>query len=201
MRRLARPIILSALLVVAYMVWPLYTALQIRDAMHAGDTATLARKIEWDTVRAGIKASISPETLAKLEAAPDAPKPSLWQRVKAVVAPKVAGNVIDRYVTPEKLPVFLSYRELWKGSVRPVLLGPEPPTALAGTVFGGTTIDRLASLWSRVRRAVFYSPTQFELEVRDKYSPERSYVSTFELRGWEWKLTGLVIKGADLAKN
>lgn len=198
MRRLARLIIFSTLFAVAYMAWPVYSALQIREAMRAGDTATLARKVEWDAVRAGIKASISPEQLARLEANPDAPKPSLWQRVKAAVAPKLAGNVVDRYVTPENLPVLLGYREIWRGSVRPVLLGPEPPTVLAGTMLAGTGIDRLASFWKRVRRAVFYSPTQFELEVQDRYHPDRTYIGMLELRGWEWKLTNLVIKGAPI---
>ena len=104
---------------------------------------------------------------------PDAPKPSLWQRVKAAVAPSMADSVIDRYVTPEHLPVLLGYRRIYRGSVRPALGLKEPPSALEGTWLGGTAFDRFASFWTRVRRAVFVSPTRFVLEVEDKYRPGR----------------------------
>jgi hypothetical protein len=117
----------------AYIAWPLYTVLQIRDAMRFGDTATLASKIEWDSVRASLKASMSAEALAALETEPGAPKPSIWQRVKATVAPHMAGSVIDRYATPEYFPVLLGYRRVWRGTLQPVIGQPEPPTVLAGT--------------------------------------------------------------------
>jgi len=45
---------------------------------------------------------------------------------------------------------------------------------------------------------VFVSPTRFVLEVEDKYRPGRNLVGTLELRGWEWKLTGLSVVGAGL---
>ena len=178
-----------------YVVWPVHTALQIGDAIKAGDTAMLERKIKWESLRASLKSSISAETLAGLETDPDAPQPSIWQRVKAVVAPKVADSVIDRYVTPENLPWFLGYRKAYQGYVRPVLGQKEPTTALAGTWLGGTAVDRLTSFWQRVRSAIFFSPTRFRLEVEDKYRPERRYIGTMELRGLEWKLTELTIVG------
>jgi len=128
---------------------------------------------------------------------PDAPKPSLWQRIKAVVAPSMADSVIERYVTPEHLPVLLGYRQVYRGSVRPALGLKEPPTALEGTWLSGTSLDNFASFWSRVRRAVFMSPTRFVLEVEDKYKPGRHFIGTLELRNFEWKLTGLSVTGRD----
>ena len=92
------------MLAAAYIAWPLYTVLQIREAMRFGDTATLAAKIEWDSVRATLKASMSAEALASLETEPGAPKPSIWQRVKASVAPRMASSAIDRYATPDISP-------------------------------------------------------------------------------------------------
>jgi hypothetical protein len=195
---LSRVIILLVLALVAYGLWPLYTALEIRQAVVAGDTATLTCKIEWEPLRASLKTSLSPETIAKLAADPDAPKPTLWQRFKAAVAPKVADTVIDLYVTPEYLPVLLGYRRIYRGTIQPALLPQEPPTMLAGTFLDGTGIDRFASFWSRVRRAVFLSPTRFELEVQDRFNAGRRYTGTFELKGWEWKLTGLSVTGGGL---
>ena len=193
MQRLPRVILYLFAMLVAYVAWPLYTALQIRDAMIAGDTATLTRKVQWETVRSSLKASITPEMVARLEADPNAPQPSLWQRVKSAVAPRVAGNVIDRYVTPQNLPVLLGYRRIWRGTLQPVIGPEEPPTALAGSVFAGTAVDRFASFWTRLRRATFQSPSRLVLEVQDKYNAGRHYIGTLELVGFEWKLTALTI--------
>lgn len=195
MRILVRLLVLTLPLAALYVAWPIYSALQIREAMVAGDVDTLNRKVEWDTLRASLKSSLSPETIARLAQDPDAPKRTLWQNIKAAVAPKLADSVIDRYVTPEQLPVFLGYRQVYRGTVRPAIGLEEPPTALAGTVLAGSAIDRFASFWQRVRRAVFQTPTRIAIEVEDKYRPQRHYVGTLELKGFEWKLTGLKISG------
>jgi hypothetical protein len=195
MRLLLRTLVLAVPLVLAYLAWPVVTALQVREAMVAGDTPTLARKIDWEALRASLRASLSPETLARLPANPDAPSPTLWQRIKAAVAPSLAEGIVDRYVTPDNLPILLGYRRLHDGAVRPALEMQEPPTALAGTLLAGSSLDRFASFWTRVRRAVFLSPTRFVLEVEDKHRPGRIYVGTFALQGWEWKLTGLTVSG------
>jgi hypothetical protein len=196
MRWLVRGLIVVVPFAIAFAAWPVHTALEIREAVVTGDTATLNRKVEWEALRASLKESITPETISRLMADPDAPRPSLWQRIKAAVAPSMADSVIDRYVTPEHLPVLLGYRTVYRGSVRPALGLKEPPSALEGTWLGGTAFDRFASFWVRVRRAVFMSPTRFVLEVEDKYRPGRQFIGTLELKGWEWKLTGLSVTGS-----
>jgi hypothetical protein len=198
MHRFVKGLLVVLLLAVLYAAWPIYAALEIREAMIAGDTATLTRKVEWESLRASLKTSLSPETIARLAADPDAPKPSLWQRIKAVVAPALAETVIDRYVTAENLPQLLGYRRIYRGTVQPALGLQEPKTVLAGSWLGGTAIDRFASFWARVRSAIFYSPTRFVLEVEDKYRPERRYIGTLELRGLTWMLTGLQVTGGGL---
>jgi hypothetical protein len=195
MQRLPRIIILSMTLVLAYMAWPFVTALQIRDAMIRGDTITLNRKIEWESLRSSIKASITPDVAARLAADPEAPPPSLWQRVKVAVGASVTNTVVDRYVTPERLPVLVGYRRMWRGTVQPAIGVEEPPTALATTMLGGTAIDRFVSFWKRLRSAIFHSPTYLEIEVVDKYTPARTYKATLEIVGCEWKLTRMTING------
>lgn len=195
MRRLPRIVLILTVLVIGYWAWPLYAALQIRDAMISGDTATLARRIDFDAVRASLKASLSPEAVARLQADPNAPQPSLWQRIKATVSPSMASTVIERYVTPENLPVLLGYRRIWRGTIQPALGYPEPPTVMADTLFAGSAIDRFASFWKRLRRAVIHSPSKVVVEVEDKYNPSRSFTGTLELRGLNWKLTELTVAG------
>ena len=195
MRKILKLLLVAVIAAVAYAAWPVQAALEIREALVAGDTATLQRKVEWDALRTSLKASISPETIARLTADPESPRPTLWQRVKAVVAPKMADTVIDRYVTPENLPVLLGYQRRYRGTVGPAPGLTEPPTQLQGTWLGGTAVDRFASFWSRIRRAVFQTPSHFVLEVEDKFRPDRRYIGTLELKGWEWKLTGLNVAG------
>jgi hypothetical protein len=195
MHRLPRIILVALAVILAYGAWPFMTALQIRDAMIRGDSITLNRKIEWESLRSSIKASITPDIAARLAADPDAPPPTLWQRVKVAVGASLTNSVVDRYVTPERLPVLLGYRRMWRGTIQPAIGVEEPPTALAATMFGGTVIDRFVSFWKRLRSAIFHSPTYLEIEIEDKYTPGKTYRSTFELIGWEWKLTRLAIKG------
>ena len=66
---------------------------------------------------------------------------------------------------------------------------------MAGTFLDGTTIDRLVAFYARIRRAVFHSLTRFEIEVADRHRPDRSYTGMLELKGLEWKLTGLTVSG------
>ena len=194
--RVLKLLLATLLLGIAYIAWPMFTALQIREAIVAGDTATLERKVEWASVRASLKQSLSAETKARLEKDPNAPAPSLWQRIKGSLAPSLAESAVDRYVTPENLPAFFGYRETYRTTIRPALGLKEPPTVLDGTLFAGSVLDRMLSFYARVRRAVFFSPTRFEVEVIDRYQPERRYVSTFELKAWQWKLTALTVVGA-----
>jgi hypothetical protein len=193
-----RRVLLVALIVIGllatYVAWPIYTALEIRDAMIAGDSAALAARIDWDAVRSSLRASMSTQATARLDADPDAPAPTTWKRIKRTVAPRLAGGLIDRYVTPEYLPVLLGYQRFWRGTVRPVLR-EEPPTVLAGTPLAGSGVDRFATFWRRLRRTGFVSPTTVVVEVQDKYTSSRHYTATLNLQGWEWKLTGLAISG------
>lgn len=188
-------VIAVMVLALAWIAWPVATALKIREAMLAGDIEVLNRKIEWDSVRASLKSSLTPETMARLAQDPDSPKPSTWQKIKAAVAPRFAETVIERYVTAEQLPVFLGYRETYRGTIRPALGLKPPATVMAGTWLQGTFIDKGLSFWKRVRRAAFTSPSRVSLEVEDDYHPGRRYTGVLERRGWEWKLTGLSISG------
>lgn len=196
MRRAPRVTLIVFALLAAYLVWPIYTAARIREAMIAGDAPALAARVDWDAVRSSLKASMSAEAMARLDADPDAPAPTTWQRIKRMIVPRLAAaGAVDRYATPEYLPVLLGYYRFWRGSVWPVLGPPEPPTALAGTFFAGSAVDRFASFLRRLRRADFVSPTTIVIEVQDKYTPDRRYTATLDFRGWDWKLTGLAVSG------
>src|SRR5262245_8454243 len=168
MRRVPQVALIVAALLAAYVAWPVYTVARLRNAMIAGDSAVLAARIDWEAVRRSLKASMSAEAMARFAADPDAPAPTTWQSIKRTVAPRL-GWVIDRYATPEYLPVLLGYYRFWRGTVRPMLMS-EPPTALAGTFLAGSVPDRCASFLRRLRRAAFLSPAKMVVEIEGKYT-------------------------------
>src|SRR5262245_52346409 len=145
--RALKLLLATLLIAIAYIAWPMLTALQIRQAIVARDTATLERKIEWPSVRASLKGSLSAESKARLETDPNAPAASLWQRVKASLAPSLAESAVDRWLTPENLPSFFGYRETYRTTIRPALGLTEPPSVLAGTVLAGSFLDRMLSFY------------------------------------------------------
>ncbi|MEQ1713111.1 MAG: DUF2939 domain-containing protein, partial [Hyphomicrobium sp.] len=158
-----------------------------------GDAAYLADKVEWDRVKQTLKVSLAAAALdlpasdlvpgVAEEAEPSAPaaKTSLWQRFKTYLGKNAVDRMVDNYANAEGLPKLFAYRQTYRGAVGHV----DEPKTLANLPV------RVQRAWSRVRRAVFTSPTRFEMEMADKNDPGRSFAGVLELTGFEWKLVSL----------
>lgn len=119
------------LLVAGYAIWPLASAYQIKQAIRAGDVATLERKVHWAPVRASLKDSLAALSPA-MQISGDESRlahgqrmPSIWQRIKAAAAPVMADRFIDTYVTAEGMA---RLNEIRNGAVVS-MLGFAPPQA------------------------------------------------------------------------
>ena len=91
-------------LAVAYVAYPILTVWTIREAVRIGDTACIETKIEWPTVRATLRDSLTHYALGPTTvAAAGSPPPSvgLWQRIKNRLSRRAVDNLVERYVTPE----------------------------------------------------------------------------------------------------
>jgi hypothetical protein len=197
-----RKALLAALLVLAagtaYAVTPFVAAWQIREAIRAGDVATLRERVDWQNVRHTLKSSLAEARLVVTEItqAAGVAKPGLWQRAKAAALPYLSDPLIDRYVSAEGAPRLYQLRQTWRRQVKPTLGLAERPTLLAGTWLAGTSLDRAATLLRRVEAARFVSPHRFELEVADTSRPGRRWLAALEFRGLSWLLTEMhVLKG------
>jgi hypothetical protein len=168
-----------------YLGSPFIAAWRLRDAIRQSDVATIEQKVQWDTVRATLKASLARQAQLQPEvnAASAAVKPTLWQRIKTGFGATMLDRFIENYVTPEGLPQLFSYRKAWKENVQ-----GEPDEALTLPWH-----ERFQRFLQRVRRAEFQSLSRVVLEVEDKSTAERRYRSVFELIGLEWKLTELEV--------
>ena len=97
----ARPV-LAALLVCAfgYVASPYVTLYRLNHAVRSGDAATLARLVDWSSVREGIKEDLcdvvadNPATTSRNGQLP---------AFGASFARGIAANAVDRTVTPERL--------------------------------------------------------------------------------------------------
>ncbi|MGE0055450.1 MAG: DUF2939 domain-containing protein [Hyphomicrobium sp.] len=167
-----------------YLASPLMTAWWIREAVHHGDSAYLARQIDWP----GIRASLAPDigrialNLPDPETAPQA-KLGLWQRFKAYWGQGAVNRAIDNYLTPEGLPQLFEARKTYRQYVS----GQTDDSQLG-------IAERVKRAWARVKRAEFTSLTTFEIDMLDKHDPNRMYLGKLAIDGFGWKLKELRVK-------
>jgi hypothetical protein len=195
-----------------YGVWPVISAFQIKQAVKAGDVATLERKVHWVPVRASLKASIAElQPVASLVAEGPAAsgRPSLWGRFKAAATPMLAETFIDTYVTPEGISqIQAARRGGWRTLFGMAPRVPEPgartAASMSAAIVGGdgaldvegNVLARFVAFYQRVVRARFHSLSSVEFEIADKGTPERRYISLFELSNFDWKLASVRVVGA-----
>ena len=174
-----------------YIAAPFYTAWSLREAIRTADTATLERKIEWDSVRTSLKASLirHANLVPEINDEASSNKPGLWQRVKVAFGQSMIDSFVERSVTPTGLPKMFEARRTFNAKVRGE---PEREASL-------TRMERFKQFWSRLQRAEFQSLTRLEIEVKDRRAPDRHYVSLLEMKGLEWKLTELRVVAAPKA--
>lgn len=177
-------VLVAMALCAAYIAYPFWSAWSLREAIKNRETATIERAIEWDSVRATLRESLARQAqlIPEVNAAGEAIKPTLWQRVKSTFGQSMLDRFIESYVTPEGLPQLFAYRKTYREKIK----GEPDEKTLAVT-------ERMRRFWSRVHRAEFQSLTRVEIEMADKDSPGRRVVSTFALSWLEWKLVALKV--------
>lgn len=182
-------LLVVALVCAGYVAWPIGAAWRIRDAIRNNDAEYLADKVEWSSVKRTLKPSMLQIALGNGDgqqvATADvtaAPKPGLIKRLKAYLGEKTVDKMIDEYVTPEGLPKLFQYGKTYREKIKG---DDEKDLPFA---------ERVKRSWARVVRAEFKSFDRFELEMRDRGTSGRTYTGTLELRGLEWKLTGLTVQ-------
>jgi hypothetical protein len=187
MKRILILVGVMTLLAGLYISSPFVAAWRMREAVKLGNVAYLTEKVDWEPVRASLKASIKRHAILAEEVAEHGKvtPPTMWQRVKLAFGQPMVDSFVDRYVTPTGLPQLYRMKSTYATTVR-----GEPDE----TKFG--LWERMTRFAKRIKRAEFQSPTVVEIELADKVNAKRRYVSRMELVGAEWKLTGLEVKAS-----
>ncbi len=176
----------AVVLAAAYIASPFVTAWKIREAIRAGDSAYLESKLEWETVRTTLRASLTEYAIGPTPiAASGAPakQPGFWQRFKNGLSKRAVDNIVDAYVTPEGLPQLFNMRQFYRENI-----------SNAAALDALPWQERAKSFWTRIKRAEFHSPAEFEIEMADRNDPTRHYIGLLKLRGLQWKLVELRLK-------
>ncbi len=193
MRRTLVTVLALGTLVVApagYIAYPLVTAWSIREAVRNGDSAYLAQKIDFPSVRETLRGSMHRVALdmpdpATTTGAPS-PTPGVWTRVKSYLGRAAVNRFVNTHITPEGLPRLYEYRQAYR-------------TNISGEVDERTLPrrQRIKRFWKRLVRAEFKSLTAFEVELLDRYDPTRRHIGLLEFERFEWRLTELRIKTSE----
>lgn len=100
-----RLIVLAVLAIVGfYAAWPAFSAWQIHQGLASGNTARLANKIDFDTVRVSLRPTVERETehaLAEAMAKAGPVAAALGPQVKEKIMPKLVDRALATLVTPE----------------------------------------------------------------------------------------------------
>lgn len=187
MGRFVAAVLLLLAIGIGYAASPFVAAWTLREAIKNGDVATIERKVVWDGVRASLRASIASNAtlLPEATAAGERIRPTMWQRVKTAFGQSMLDRFVESYVTPEGLPKLFRYQKTLKETAR---RGADDEDNRAW-------LDRAKAFYRRLARAEFKSPTRMEIEIVDRFTPDRRYVSIMELHGFEWKLAELHVRG------
>lgn len=189
MKRFCFALAAGLALAAAYVAYPVLTVWTIREAVRTGSTSTIEAKLEWPTVRETLRQSLTEYAIGPIPvAAPGEalPKLGLWQRIKTGLSRRAVDNLVARYVTPEGLPQLFGARQFYRESI----------SGEQARLDAMPWHERAANFWSRIKRAEFHSPTEFEIEMADRNDPTRHYVGLLKLRGFEWKLAELRVRKA-----
>ena len=158
-----------AILGLAYVAAPYVCLWRVYRAIEGGDAATLARIVDWNAVRAGLKQDIA-EGIIGLPS-PQAVASNSLPAFGAVFVTGIAAHVVDQQVTPQNLVE--------------ALRGARPPGAVPATP--GVTPGGIGSF----ERAFFTSPTRFVVRIRlpGEEPTDAPLRVELRLRGGTWKVT------------
>lgn len=134
----------------AYIAAPFVTVWSVREAIRNGDAAYLDEKMEWPTVRASLRESLTDYAIGPTPVAlPGQPveQPGFWKRVKNGLSRRAVDNMVESYVTPEGLPQLFGMRQFYRENISSEANAAPLPWH-----------QRAYGFWSRIKRAVFHSP-------------------------------------------
>lgn len=157
---------------VAYAGYPYLAMYELAQAVKTQDTATLEEKVDWSSIRQGLKDDLSAALAMSMQTQQTPDNNAGFQMLGTMIGAKFADIMIDQMVTPAAFTMMLR---------RQVAAHP------------GTPIDPLQS----VTWAFFDSPLKFLITVEnDRREPVGLRMS---MEDFTWKVSRLVFSPQQIA--
>lgn len=178
MKKLIALLLVAALALGGYIAaGPFLTMRAIRDAVQQGDTRSLQANVDFELVRASVRAQLE-DYLARRMADPETP--SELRRLGAQITRDMTGGVVEMLVTPAGIGAVLQGRSI----VRRVMGLPTEHTPAGAP--SPTALDPLAGATYR-----YESTDRFSATVQN--ADGAPVVFVFSRQGLRWRLTDVRI--------
>ena len=178
MRWTISTIVVIATLAVAYMAWPFFALYDLVNAVHARDTAAVARRVNLPAVRQSLSEQIVVTYL--MFTGKDARLGQFGRNVAVSAVTSLADPIVAQLLSAEALIEFLNSG--WPTAVMP----DKSPDAQ------GLSGDALGSAWQVFVRSE-QGLRRFEIPVPAAAPPGRQFRLQFRLTTWTWRVSGVVL--------
>jgi hypothetical protein len=175
--------VVGALLIIGWVVWPYYALYDLLVALRTGDALALENRINWDSVRQGLRADLNALLLQTL----DKDKDSAGAGLAVMLLPVIVNQAIDNFVTPT--------------AIANAIRNPKPATVTQDNSAKRSedAAEKMRHLSMRHVTFAFFAggPATFEVHIK----PEEAETSRLVL-SWagDWKLTRVFIP-QDIMRN
>jgi Protein of unknown function (DUF2939) len=174
-----RKLMTAAVLIAAtYVGWPIYSALDLKRAIRAGDVATVQDRIHWPTFRQSLHTVMIQE--APEQARQKFARIPIVRKFAEKIAVRFSHDVADAMVENYGNAEGLIYLAGLKASEERQRGAPAAHRSL-----GHVALE----LYQRLQWVSFKSLTQLEIEIADRVDPKRRILGAMELKDSGWKLT------------
>jgi Protein of unknown function (DUF2939) len=165
-----------ALLVCGYTLSPMATAALLGHAVKSNNADLMNALVDWDGVKDSLRVSILARLEEKAQGRPA--EAGLIDSVKFTLTdtlgPYMVDYVLNQRVSPAGFNLYMGSHSPMAEKVR--AMGIDPDTLPS------------ANTLKRIHHANFRDLTHFEIEIEDRWDPEKVLLAHFELRGWMWQL-------------
>jgi hypothetical protein len=203
MKKLALVILVLVLGMGYYIAWPAWSAYELQDAIKTRDLATLARKIDFPSVRTSLRTSAM-EKLAELHARPNSLSTSAVasERNRKDVGTPVVDQLLERTATPDGLlrisreegPLRASIERLLRDHMNPAGEGAAQVKSTAAERTVGAEEPKTTSSYGlgNIKSIKPASPFRYEIGIaKDQAAARPDIIVDFGFTGTDWKITGV----------
>jgi hypothetical protein len=172
----------AILAVVFWVAWPYYAVVSLMAAAREGDVATLEHRVDWNSVRQGLRGDLN-ALILKSMADKGASDDAMAKGFAALLGPAVINNMVDGYVTPQGIAAMVKN---------------EKPQAASDALPAIKSADRIRQIdWDKVTYAFFKGgPFSFRVDVLPDKETDRPIGLEFAWSG-DWRLARIQLP-ADL---